>query len=448
MCGVGNNGGDGFVLARLAHSAGLDPRILSVGDAKNMKGEAADARSACAAAGISVTPFNAQALHDSDIVVDALLGTGLTRPVEGAWREAIDIVNELQAEPILAVDIPSGLNADSGAVMGAAVRAHTTVTFVGLKSGLFTGSGREHGGEIIFADLQIPPDVCLRSEPIAQRLKDSEFQNCLRPRPRDAHKGDMGHVLIVGGDRGMGGAVRLAGEAAYRAGAGLVTVLTRAEHVALVGAARPELLVYGVDDWREARVVFERASVVAVGPGLGQSPWSKKLFDAALASGRPLVIDADGLNLLAKATARRDDWILTPHPGEAARLLGLATGDIQADRFSAVNALNERYGGVSVLKGSGTLIAKAGVRPVSLCDRGNPGMASAGMGDVLTGVVAALLAQGLETWDAARLAVWLHALAGDDAARRTTGDEIGLLASDLFPFLRAHINRISHDTSM
>jgi NAD(P)H-hydrate epimerase len=246
----------------------------------------------------------------------------------------------------------------------------------------------------------------------------------------------------------MGGAVRLAGEAAYRAGAGLVTVLTRAEHVALVGAARPELLVYGVDDWREARVVFERASVVAVGPGLGQSPWSKKLFDAALASGRPLVIDADGLNLLAKATARRDDWILTPHPGEAARLLGLATGDIQADRFSAVNALNERYGGVSVLKGSGTLIAKAGVRPVSLCDRGNPGMASAGMGDVLTGVVAALLAQGLETWDAARLAVWLHALAGDDAARRTTGDEIGLLASDLFPFLRAHINRISHDTSM
>lgn len=442
VCGVGNNGGDGYVLARLARKAGLVPRVLSVGDAAQMKGEAADARSVCADAGIPVTGFNAHALRGCDIVVDALLGTGLTRPVEGAWREAVDVVNDLRTAPVIAVDVPSGLNADTGAIMGAAVRAHTTVTFVGLKSGLFTGSGREYGGELIFADLQIPPDVFLRAEPVARRLIDSEFRNCLRPRARDIHKGDMGHVLIVGGDRGMGGAVRLAGEAAYRAGAGLVTVLTRAEHIAQVGAARPELMVFGIDDVREARAFFERASVVAVGPGLGQTPWSKNLFGAVLDCARPLVIDADGLNLLSMETTRRDDWILTPHLGEAARLLGVATREIQADRFSAIDALNERYGGVAVLKGSGTLIAKTGTRPVSLCDRGNPGMASAGMGDVLTGVVAALRAQGLESWDAARLAVWLHALAGDDAARRTAGDEIGLIASDLFPFLRARVNRM------
>lgn len=260
----------------------------------------------------------------------------------------------------------------------------------------------------------------------------------LGARPRNTHKGDYGRVLAIGGDHGMPGAVRLAAEAAARVGAGLVSIATRSAHAAHISAQRPELLCYGVEHANELRPLLSAASVVVIGPGLGQSPWARQLFSAVLETDLPCVVDADALNLLAAESVVRDAWVLTPHPGEAARLLACTGAEIQADRFNAVREVRRRYGGVVVLKGAGTLVA-AGDEPVGICAGGNPGMASAGMGDVLSGVIAALIAQGLSLRDAARLGVWLHAEAGDRAA---SAGERGLLASDIMPHLRSLVNRL------
>jgi len=438
LCGPGNNGGDGYVIARLAQEAGLAPMVIGMGEAGKMKGDAATVRKACEASGIAVRDFDNGLLTGNDVIVDALLGTGLEREVNGEWRAAIEAINRSRL-PVLAVDIPSGLHADTGRVMGAAVSAHATMSFIGLKVGLFTGAGREQAGEIFFNDLGVPADIYKKAEAAAYRLSEKTLAGLLRPRRRDMHKGDAGHVLVIGGDRGMPGAARMAGEAAYRAGAGLVILATHPEHAAQISAARPELMTYGVTSPADLRPLFARADVIAIGPGLGGSEWGQALFGAALDTRLPIVVDADALNSLAADPAMHEGWILTPHPGEAARLLGMSKEEVQADRFAAVREMVASYGGVCVLKGAGTLVASLYDGAVAVCDRGNPGMASGGMGDVLTGVIAGLRAQGLSSADAARLGVWLHAAAGDDAA--ATG-EIGLLASDLLPFIRARLNRL------
>ena len=266
-------------------------------------------------------------------------------------------------------------------------------------------------------------------------LTDCMLHAWLPPRSRASHKGDYGHVLVVGGDHGMAGAVRLAGEAAARTGSGLVSIATCLVHAAAIAAARPELMCHGVECARDLRPLLQRASVVAIGPGLGQSAWARDMLAAVLQTHLPLVVDADALNLLAQEPTRRDDWILTPHPGEAARLLGITTEQIQADRLHAVQTLQQRYGGVCVLKGAGSLVCAP--ESIALCEVGNPGMASGGMGDVLTGIIAALLAQGLSLVDAACAGVYIHAKAGDRAAQ---DGERGLLASDLMPYLRPLVN--------
>ena len=265
-------------------------------------------------------------------------------------------------------------------------------------------------------------------------------QSCLPTRPLDANKGLFGHVLVVGGDHGMPGAVRLAAEAAARVGAGLVTVATRPEHVMSTVSTRPELLCYGlVSPALDLDPLMANATVIVLGPGLGKGSWSKDVFDAVLKTSRPLILDADGLNWLARMDPplQRDHWILTPHPGEAARLLNMTITQIQADRIQAVQALQQRHGGVVVLKGAGTLIAAA-KQPLKQCLAGNPGMASAGMGDVLSGLIAGLVAQGLDLWDAALAGVMFHAEAGDRAALKH--GPRGLLASDLLCELPALIN--------
>jgi len=440
VCGPGNNGGDGYVLARLACDAGLFPWVLTLGEPDAVKGDAALMRDAARASGVMDEPFVADMLADSDVIVDALLGTGLERPVTGVWREAIEAING-SGRPVLAIDIPSGLSADTGAVLGAAVRADTTLTFVALKAGLFTARGREHAGEIYFDDLSVPAEVHAEVAPAAQRITRTSLRDLLRRRARDAHKGSFGRVLAIGGAPGMPGAVRLCGEAAYRCGAGMVTLATHPGHAAVVNAARPELMAYPVASVAALKPLLARATVVALGPGLGRGAWGKRLFSAALAAKRPLVIDADGLFFfLAPSRRHRSDWVLTPHAGEAARLLGCSVEEIERDRFAAVRAISDKYGGVCVLKGAGTLVAAHGDPRVYLCDGGNPGMASGGMGDVLTGVIAALRAQGLSPVDAARLGVWVHASAGDLAA--TSGGEIGVLASDLLVRLREVLNGV------
>ncbi len=435
VCGVGNNGGDGYVVARLAREAGLEVRLLQLGDPERLLGDALAMYQAFRAVGGQVEPFE-RLPKVSDLIVDAVLGTGLERPVTGLWAQAFAAVNRQRA-PVLAIDIPSGLHSDTGQELGVAMRAAATISFIGLKQGMYTGSGPDCCGDIHFDALEVPARVYSREILSARRLDWAKQSGQLQPRRRSAHKGDFGHVLVLGGAPGFAGAVRLAGEAAARSGAGLVSLATHPQHAAVIAAARPELMCHGVGGAAELEPLLARASVLALGPGLGRSDWSRELLAMSLGSRPPKVVDADALNLLAEAPRRRDDWVLTPHPGEAARLLGSGTAEVQADRFAAARRLQQRYGGVCLLKGAGTLVQGPGQRPPGVCSQGNPGMASGGMGDLLTGIVAGLLAQGFDAEQAAELGVCLHARAGDLAG---LDGERGLLAGDLLGLLRGLMN--------
>ena len=437
VCGAGNNAGDGYVLARLARAAGLDVRILWLREPQELQG---DARTACidaAAAGVPFEPFTPSGLDGADLIVDAMLGIGLDRPLSGDWAAAVAAVNAAGV-PVLALDVPSGLHADTGAVLGTAVRAEVTVSFIASKLGLFTGQGADCAGLVCAAKLDVPEIVFADAAPAAWRIDAAFLEAALPRRPRSSHKGDFGHVLVVGGAPGMSGAARLAAEAAARSGAGWVSVATHADHAGILNVGRPELMCHavGADPHRTLEPLLARATVVAIGPGLGRDAWARELLAAVWDADVPLILDADALNLLAQTPRRREDWVLTPHPGEAARLLGITSAAVQADRPGAVVALQERFGGVVVLKGSGTLIADG--KRLRLCAAGNPGMASGGMGDVLTGIVAGLLAQGLASDVAAAAGVVAHGLAGDAAAH--AGGERGLLTSDLLPALRPLLN--------
>jgi NAD(P)H-hydrate epimerase len=332
--------------------------------------------------------------------------------------------------------VPSGLHSDTGHAADIAVCAQLTVTFIANKMGLYTGAGPDYAGEVVLADLAVPATVVSRVEPLAELHAVADLQSLATPRLRAAHKGSYGHVLVIGGDHGMAGAVRLAGEAALRSGAGLVTVATRAQHAAAISTGCPELICQGVENGQQLRTLMATASVIVIGPGLGQSGWARGLLAAVLESHLPVVADADALNLLAREPASRQHWILTPHPGEAARLLGQDTAAIQSDRLAAAVAINHRYGGVTVLKGAGTLVCDGEQHPM-VCGAGNPGMATAGMGDVLSGVLGGLLAQGLAPLQAARAGVCVHACAGDHAAQ---DGERGLLARDVIAALRGVLN--------
>lgn len=434
LCGPGNNGGDGYELARLARAAGLDVAVWQVGPAAT-RGDAAAARRAWRDDGGAERAWAGRALPDCDVAVDALFGIGLSRAPDGAAQAAILAINAARdrGAGVLALDVPSGLDADRGSVPGDAVHADLTVTFIGAKPGLHTGAGPDHTGAMVLDDLDVPASV-YHAVPAVAALDAALLCEVLPRRPRAAHKGDMGHVLLVGGDEGTGGAILMAARAALRAGAGLVSVATRGAHVAALTAAQPELMCHALDEPRRLRGLLERATVVAVGPGLGRTEWGGAVWSQALTASQPLVVDADGLNWLAENPARRDDWVLTPHPGEAARLLGVPTAAVQDDRAGAARKLAGRYGGVCVLKGAGTLVAGSGL---GLCPHGNPGMAAGGMGDVLCGLVAGLLGQGLGSETAARAAVAAHALAGDRAA---SAGERGMMPTDLLAELRPLLN--------
>ncbi len=436
VCGPGNNGGDGYVLARLARAAGLAVTVRAGSPADRLRGDARQAAEDWLAAGGEVLARTPEQIANAEIIVDALLGTGL----QGAVREdAANLIREINASgrPVLALDVPSGLDSDTGTPLGDTVRADCTITFVGLKTGLFVGDGPQFAGSVCFDDLAI--GFAARDLPPArlERMVDTEIERALPRRRRSAHKGDFGRVLIVGGGPGMPGAARLAGEACLRVGAGLVTVAVAPQNVAAVSAGRPELICLPLADPAELREAAAHAEIIAIGPGLGRSEWARGALEAALGAGKPLLLDADALNLIAESGARsRQEWILTPHPGEAGRLLGMAASEVQRDRLEALERLTARYGGVVVLKGAGTLVGASG-RTAALCERGNPGMASPGMGDVLTGVIAGLFGQCRDAWRAARAGVLAHAMAGDAAARSGAR---GLLAGDVIEELRACVN--------
>ena len=438
LCGTGNNGGDGYVLARYARAAGLAVTLAAPAGPPTVA-DAVLAFEEWTDTGGTIEPWTEALLGRTDLIVDALFGTGLARPVDGVMAEVIAALNAA-GRPVLALDTPSGLDTESGQPRGNAVRATLTIAFVGLKPGFFLGRGPEYVGRLACDDLDVPVAAFGTAEAVLRRITEAELRRALPRRARSAHKGDNGRVLVIAGGPGMAGAARLAGEAALRSGAGLVTLATAPAHAAYLAAARPELIAIGIDEAKALAPLLDAADVIAIGPGLGQSAWSQALLDAAFASTKPLVVDADALNLLAARPRPRRAWCLTPHPGEAARLLGSDTAAVQADRLGSVRALASRYEAVAVLKGAGTLIASGGLAPY-LCERGNPGMAVAGMGDVLTGVIAAIAAQQSDPPGslalAAAVGVLVHASAGDLIARQ---GERGLLASDLIAQLPACVN--------
>lgn len=435
VCGAGNNGGDGYVVARLARERGLAVTLMALRDPAMLTGDARRSWDAARSTGVSAVAFDATLINTADVVVDAIFGIGLDREVVGEWADAINAINA-SGVPVLAVDIPSGLDADTGQALGVAVVAEVTLTFIALKRGLFTGNGRDYSGEIRLDPLGLPAVLYQHDSAPCQRIDWLRLKPLLPPRRRSAHKGEFGHLLIVGGDHGMAGAVRLAAEAALRVGSGLVTVATRSEHLAAMAAARPEVMWRGVESAADLQPLLQRATVVAIGPGLGQEEWGRQLFNCVAESELPLVVDADGLNLLAQGPANSCGWILTPHPGEAGRLLGCSAEQINRDRFDAAARLSRQYGGVVVLKGAGTLVVD-GRGKMAVCSDGNPGMATAGMGDLLTGVIGALLAQGLSLSEAAQSGVALHVAAADRAA---LAGERGMLATDLLLPLRLLVN--------
>jgi ADP-dependent NAD(P)H-hydrate dehydratase / NAD(P)H-hydrate epimerase len=437
LCGSGNNAGDGFIIAGLLANRGVEVTVGLVGKIPSAETDAGKAYGYCLEAGVEIHTAELS-LHDSEFVVDALLGTGLNGPVRPEYQQVISAVNQLDCT-VLAVDLPSGLCADTGNILGACIKADMTVTFIGRKLGLHTNDGPEVVGELYFADLSVPDSIFDVIEPCARMLSYEDHIRKLPARNRNAHKMNHGHVLVVGGDQGMAGAVAMTAEAAMYAGAGLVSVATHPTSVSSLVARRPEVMTRGVTTSDELKALIDRATVVVVGPGLGTgSAWGSELFNEVLLSTLPMIVDADGLNRLSrlsKQSVRRDNWILTPHPGEARSLLGK---DVQLDRLASVKQLQEKYGGICLLKGAGTMIASR--HDVWLCPYGNPGMSVAGMGDVLSGVIGGLVGQGLDIEDAAALGAIVHSLAADNIVARQ--GERGLLATELLSEIRKLINGI------
>jgi NAD(P)H-hydrate epimerase len=438
--GPGNNGGDGWLVGRHAIEYGCETTVITQSDTSPKSDAAARARDAYLAAGGRVADANWHPEPNTQLlIVDALLGTGLREAPTGWFAECIRQINNLSA-PVLALDVPSGLDADTGAAPGEAVVASVTVTFIAAKRGLYTGRARDHVGDLILDDLDLPAALSSEVVPSALLLNLEQLLGGLPLRRPSTHKGQAGKLLVIGGDHGMGGAAIMAAESALRCGTGLVTLATRQEHLCAALARRPEILVHGVDDPAEFGPLLNRAGAVVLGPGLGTGLWGRDVMTELSNISQPLVLDADALNLIAGGGASLPaDTIITPHPGEAARLLGTDTAAIEADRFAAVTALAERYGATAILKGAGTLIADANARqPIGVCGFGNPGMASGGMGDVLSGILGGLLAQGMRADMAASLGVMVHSAAADRVAAQQGSR--GLLATDLLPAVRDLLN--------
>ncbi|QDP71821.1 NAD(P)H-hydrate dehydratase [Legionella israelensis] len=438
FCGAGNNAGDGYVLARLAQQYGLSVKIYQLKSPENLPSAAAHAAMHAMVDNIPCAWLDEPFDTEVDLIVDALLGIGLQGEVRGEMMGAINLINETEL-PVIALDIPSGLNADTGQVYNCCVRADCTICFIGRKTGMYTLDGPDHCGEIYCADLQLQ-DILEQLPFYALQLTRQTIDLPLPPRKKNCHKGDFGHALVVGGGPGMPGAVALAAKAALRTGAGAVTVATRPEHITGVLPFCPEIMVHGVRSENELKPLLRKATVCILGPGLGVDEWGKKLFHAAITAQLPMIIDASALRLLAEHPQIDDNWILTPHPGEGGALLSCTAAEIQKDRFEAVEKLQKQYGGVIILKGAGSIVRTVNAENF-VCIAGNAGMATAGMGDILNGIIAGLLAQGLSLSESAKAGVWLHAHVADQIVQRQ--GERGLLASDLLAQFPKFINGLS-----
>ncbi len=455
MTGSGNNAGDGWLLAALLCAAGVTARVIAVKQPDKLCGDASLAADAALQAGCewrlwaSTADGSEQDLRDGDLLVDALLGTGITGELRDDYETAVNSINH-SGTPVLALDLPTGLNADTGAIQGACVKANITVTFVAWKRGQMTLDGPDYCGLLSLADLGLSNYPELLQQVITDTTVDylgiADLHQQLPVRNCNSHKKSYGHVIVIAGNRGMAGAGLLAATAALRSGAGLVTLLTHADHVHGLHSGCPELMLVGIDaDAQLPTTLLTRADCIVIGPGMGQDSWAERIWSGLeqFLSARntdqvlPLVVDADGLSYLTNDHLPGCQLVLTPHPGEAARLLQTSTSSIQQDRFASALELAECYNACVILKGNGTIISGKTQQP-ALSTYGNPGMATAGMGDVLAGVCGGLLAQ--KTGDVHTMtciAVVVHGLAGDHAAKHgqyslIAGDVINAL-SDVLP---------------
>lgn len=438
LVGSGNNAGDGYITARLIQESGFEVVVCAVEPNKSLTGYAEKAQQLWFDADNRVEEFCAEYIDQADIVIDALLGTGLNSSVRSRYADIINQVNQ-SYKPILSIDLPSGIDADTGKPQGCAIQASKTITFVGIKQGLVTGDGKQSCGQLVFNGLGISDEFIELVTPVGKLVNIDSFTG-LGARTINSHKGTYGKLLCIGGNKGTTGAIRLTSEAALRSGAGMVRVFSHSDSIMPISSGRPELMVSS----ENLSAALQWASCVVIGPGLGQDKWAEDTFEEVirfcLEHKKPLVIDADGLNLLAKNASayRLDNCIITPHSGEAARLMSVEAIDIEANRYYYAQKCAKRYTATCVLKGAGTIIDNSDTAWV--CEHGNPALAVGGSGDVLTGIIGALLAQGLSLDKAAGFGVTLHAKAGDIAAERD--GERGMLPSDLFSIIRRLINEL------
>jgi NAD(P)H-hydrate epimerase len=448
LCGKGNNGGDGFVVARLLLEKGCRPAVFIVGLAEDVRGDAAVQLDRLRQMGCHPTAILDAAmipkaeLEKADIIVDAMLGTGLSRPAEGLFRSVIEALPDTAAA-IVSIDIPSGLAADQAEIIGPCVEADLTVTFTALKYCLVFPPASRSAGDVVVVDIGNPEQLVEAPQNQRNLLTADDFPGAVHRRAETSHKGDFGRVLIVGGSRGKSGAAVMAGQAALRAGAGLVTVATAASILPIVAVAMPELMTEplgetdtgAIDDLPMSEILAGK-TVLGIGPGVGTHPQTQSFVRHTVQNARiPTVIDADGLNAFVGYTndlagGQRRPLVITPHPGEMARLIGKDPGYVNADRVGVAQEFSLQHNLYVVLKGFRTIIA-APDGSIYVNATGNPGMATGGMGDILTGMIAGMLAQERLGAFVERLcfAVYLHGLAGDLAAENI-GEE-SLIATDL-----------------
>jgi len=440
LCGIGNNAGDGMALASIALKNNFDVKIYYFFPEKTFTGCAAVVHNElkCLAPQNTleiIDYLDEGILNDSDLIIDAIFGIGINRPIDNSKIPKINLINNQDAA-IVSLDIPSGVHPDSGQIMGAAIRASMTITFISHKLCFYFGEGKDLSGDIKCSHLNISQKYFSGLTEDMRIINKSYTQKKLLKRKSDTHKGDYGHVLIVGGGPGMHGAALLSGESSLRGGAGKVTIFMHESHRSLINKARPELMFIFSNEGINIQSILSKVDVVAIGPGLGLDHWARSVFKYVNLSNKPLVVDADALNILSEKNLKREDWVLTPHPGEAATLMGKSPLEIQENRFLYHKKLIDSYGGTIVLKGYNTLIGNKDY-VTNICTQGNPGMASAGMGDVLTGLIAAMISQGMDHFEAASVGVEVHARAGDLAAR---GGERGLIAGDVINEIRGCVN--------
>jgi len=438
FCGSGNNAGDGYLLAKMAIESGVTSKVITLESEDMLNGDAKKAMDMFKEAGGIVERWSPNISLNSDWIVDAIFGIGLNRDIKSPYKEAIEFINESKSK-VLSIDIPSGLCGQTGKIFGRAVSANITTTYVGKKSGLYLDSGPNCTGTIYFSDLDIDQAFYSDHKPLIRIVSEKEVSDVLLDRKQTSHKGDNGHILLIGGNDGMEGAIRIASEAALRAGSGLVSVISSSTSCEIINQFRPEVMCH--DDLKQDKIssLIDKADIIGIGPGLGTDDWAIDLFNLAMKSDKYLVVDADALNILSFNPIKRGNWTLTPHPGEAARLIGTSVSDIQKDRLASISKLSERYSANVLLKGRYSLIHDSTNEYPFMITTGNPGMATAGMGDLLTGVTCSFLGQ-FGTDHSAKItsiAAHVHSKSGDLASHK---GERGMIASDLLTYIRKLVN--------